>query len=134
VVAAGIDERAVADADAEHEAARVGLAKGSLSACHGHGVPRPDVGDAAGDHHLPAGAQQQRSAGQRLPPEHLPEPQRPPAQGFQFGDRFLDLLGGLDVQLPGPQPNAAQLLGECPAVGGGLPLPVHVGPLKSTPL
>jgi hypothetical protein len=33
-VAAGIDERAVADADAEHEAARVRLAKGPLRGRH----------------------------------------------------------------------------------------------------
>ena len=42
--------------------------QGSAGRRHGDGVARPDVGDAAGDHHLPRSPQQQRTAGQRLHP------------------------------------------------------------------
>jgi hypothetical protein len=118
----------VTHADAEHEAARIGFGQGPLSRSHGHRVTSPDVGDPGADDQLPAGAQQQPGVGQRLPPEDLPGPQRAPAQLLQLGDRLPELVGGLDVQLPGPQPDAGQLLDEWRSRGGGLPLPVHGGP------
>jgi hypothetical protein len=50
-MAAGIDNGGVADANAEHKAARVGLGEGPLDGGHGHRVvTRRDVGDAAGGH------------------------------------------------------------------------------------
>jgi hypothetical protein len=64
----------VADAEAEHEAARIGFGQGALGGGHGDRVTRPDVGDPGSDHQLLAGAQQQPGIGQRLPAEDLPGP------------------------------------------------------------
>src|ERR671929_497839 len=45
-MAAGSDNGGVADANAEHNSARVGLGEGPLGGGHGHRVTCRDVGDA----------------------------------------------------------------------------------------
>ena len=50
VVAAQLDERRVADADAEDEPARPRFGEGPAAVRHRGRVAGPDVGDAAGDH------------------------------------------------------------------------------------
>jgi hypothetical protein len=127
-VAAGIHDGGVAHPNAEHKATREGLGERPLGSSHGHRIPRPDIRDAGADHQLAGGTQQQPGIGQRLAAEHLPGPQRAPAERFQFSDRRPDTLGGLEIQLPGPQPDATQPLGEHPSSGAGLAFPVHGRP------
>ena len=104
-VAAGIHDGGVAHPNAEHKTTRVGLGECPLGGSHGHRIPRPDVGDAGADDQLAGRAQQQPGIGQSLAAEHLPGPQRAPAEFFQFSERRPDTLGRLEIQLPGPQSN-----------------------------
>ena len=115
------DEVAVADAEAEQEAAGERLGEGLLAGGHGHGVAGVDVGDAGGELELARGRQQDRRRDERVAADGLGHPQGTEAELLDDLRGALGLGGGEGVDAAVPDADAAE-------VDGGL---AHVGVVPS---